>query len=219
MRIGSRRLPVASQPQHPTPRLILFGSHARGNIRPDSDLDLLVIEPEVKSRRAEYVRLRDALGNLGVPIDLVIVPASLLEEWGHFEGTMLNDALREGRVLIAPGEKDQTGPNPSPSSCSSSRTTIRVRAVGSSYATTSQTRSRSTPEVVVSELVSHPGNLAPWHPRRPLPQARDTRFAASPAISRFLTTASWIIGETKNSPRPDSAYASARSMASRIWSR
>jgi hypothetical protein len=27
-------------------------------------------------------------------------------------------------------------------------------------------------EVVVSELVSHPGHLAPWHPRRPLPQGR-----------------------------------------------
>jgi hypothetical protein len=65
-------------------------------------LDLLVIEPEVKSRRAAYVRLREALGNLGVSIDLIIVPASHLEEWGHFEGTMLNDALRDGRVLAAP---------------------------------------------------------------------------------------------------------------------
>jgi uncharacterized protein len=93
---ASRRLADAA----PDAKVILFGSHARGDAQPGSDLDLLVIEPKVKSRRAEFVRLREALGNLGVPVDLVVVPESHVEEWGHFEGTMLNDALREGRVLL-----------------------------------------------------------------------------------------------------------------------
>jgi predicted nucleotidyltransferase len=92
---AGRRLAAAA----PNARVILFGSRARGEGHSDSDLDLLVIEPELKSRRAEFVRLREALGNLGVPIDLVVVPASHVDEWGHFEGTLLNDALREGRVL------------------------------------------------------------------------------------------------------------------------
>jgi predicted nucleotidyltransferase len=92
---AGRRLAAAA----PDAKVILFGSRARGEGRSDSDLDLLVIEPELKSRRAEFVRLRQALGDLGVPVDLIVVPASHVDEWGHFEGTMLNDALREGRVL------------------------------------------------------------------------------------------------------------------------
>jgi uncharacterized protein len=92
---AGRRLAAAA----PDAKVILFGSRARGQAHSDSDLDLLVIEPEVKGRRAEFVRLREALGDLGVPIDLIVVPASHVGGWGHFEDTMLNDALREGRVL------------------------------------------------------------------------------------------------------------------------
>jgi predicted nucleotidyltransferase len=92
---AGRRLANAA----PDAKVILFGSHARGEAQPDSDLDLLVIEPDVKSRRAEFVRLRKELRGLEVAIDLILVTAAQVEEWGHFEGTMLNEALNEGRVL------------------------------------------------------------------------------------------------------------------------
>jgi len=80
-------------------RVILFGSHARGDAGPGSDLDLLVIEPEVPSRRAEFVRLRKKLRGLGIPIDLIVVDSSHVEKWGGLQGTMVHEALREGRVL------------------------------------------------------------------------------------------------------------------------
>jgi hypothetical protein len=74
-------------------------------------------------------------------------------------------------------------------------------------------------EVVVSDLPRIPAISRHGTPGARSLNTGDTRFAASPTMSRFLTTASWIIGETKNSSRPDSVYASALSMASRMWSR
>ena len=94
---AGRRLASAA----PGAKVILFGSRARGEARPDSDLDLLVIEPdEVSKRRAETARLRRELRGLEVALDVIVVSAKDVEEWGHFDGTMLNEALSEGRVLV-----------------------------------------------------------------------------------------------------------------------
>jgi uncharacterized protein len=93
---AGRRLAAAA----PDATVILFGSRARGEGRSDSDLDLLVIEPDLKSRRAEFVRLREALGDLGVPIDLVVLSADYANERGRIRGTMVNEAMKRGRVLV-----------------------------------------------------------------------------------------------------------------------
>lgn len=65
-------------------RVILFGSHARGDAGPDSDLDFLVIEPRIKSRNAEFVRLRNAIGEIGVPVDLIVYRNSEAENGATF---------------------------------------------------------------------------------------------------------------------------------------
>ncbi len=81
-------------------RVILFGSHARDNARPGSDLDFLVIEPDVPDRHAEMVRLRSALHDLRRPIDVLVYSDAQVEEWGDAPGTALHAALTEGRVLV-----------------------------------------------------------------------------------------------------------------------
>ena len=83
----------------PGARVILFGSHARGTAGPDSDLDLLIIEPRVDDRFGEIVRLQRVLAPLRLPADVVVVSEARVEEWGDVPGTMLYDALREGQVL------------------------------------------------------------------------------------------------------------------------
>src|SRR5215204_3951122 len=92
---AGRRLAAAD----PDAKVMLFGSRARGEGRSDSDLDLLVIEPKLKSRRAEFVRLRQALGDLGVPIDLIVLSAEYADQRAAVRGSMVNEALKRGRVL------------------------------------------------------------------------------------------------------------------------
>ena len=80
-------------------KVILFGSYARGEERPDSDLDFLVIEPEVRDHFAESVRLAKLVGELGVPADVVVASEGHVREWGELSGTMIHDALTEGKVV------------------------------------------------------------------------------------------------------------------------
>lgn len=81
-------------------RVILFGSHARGEARAGSDLDFLVIEPDVPNQHAEMVRLRSALHGFRRPIDVLVYSEAQVEEWGEAPGTALHAALTEGRVLV-----------------------------------------------------------------------------------------------------------------------
>lgn len=80
-------------------RVVLFGSHARGQGGRDSDLDFLVIEPEVEDRGAESVRLRHALRGILAPMDVIVVSQSQVDEWGSVRGTVIHAALAGGRVV------------------------------------------------------------------------------------------------------------------------
>ena len=84
-------------------KVILFGSHARGDARPDSDLDFLVVEPRVADHRREMVRLEEVLEPLDIPTDVLVTSRAIFEEWHDTPGTVLYEAAKEGRVFDAVG--------------------------------------------------------------------------------------------------------------------
>jgi uncharacterized protein len=80
-------------------KIILFGSHARGEAGPESDIDLLVVLPEVASKRQTAVAIRRKLTDLPVPKDIVVTTPEEIARRGDLVGTVLRPALREGKVL------------------------------------------------------------------------------------------------------------------------
>lgn len=78
--------------------LLLFGSHARGDAREDSDIDLLVVEPDVPDRAAETVRLSTLLGQRLIPADVVVMSRAHFEQQRDVPNTLAWRAAREGKV-------------------------------------------------------------------------------------------------------------------------
>ena len=87
-------VPVGSQ-------VVLFGSRARvqGLADEGSDYDVLVIEPAVENHVEESVRLRGELDDLRSPIDVIVFAEDVARERAAVRGTVVDRALREGRVL------------------------------------------------------------------------------------------------------------------------
>lgn len=93
--IVERIVAAASSPV----KVMVFGSYARGEANEDSDLDLLVVEKEIADPTQEYVRLRNAVGSLGVGVDLLLISEADFEKKKHWWSTPLYWAEREGKVL------------------------------------------------------------------------------------------------------------------------
>jgi len=80
-------------------KVILFGSRARDDAGAESDVDLLVIEREVKDRYAEMLRLNEALRGLILAVDVLVIGQKDFEEWSQTPGSVYRAASREGRIL------------------------------------------------------------------------------------------------------------------------
>ena len=92
---AGRRLAAAA----PSAQVILFGSHAWGAANPHSDLDFLVIEPEVDNEAEESVRLHRTLRDLRVPADVIVVSRDYADRWREVRGGLVHAALSQGRIL------------------------------------------------------------------------------------------------------------------------
>lgn len=83
--------------------IILFGSRARADARPDSDVDLLVVETEPfspqRSRRKEAARLYMALRGLTISKDILLYSRDEFERWKNSLNHVVGRAHREGRLL------------------------------------------------------------------------------------------------------------------------
>ncbi len=93
----TRRIREVSDPE----QIILFGSHARGDFGPDSDVDILVVKAGVDSPRQESIRLRRVLRGLPMPIDVLVATPQHIQQYGNIVGMIYGPAVREGRILYA----------------------------------------------------------------------------------------------------------------------
>jgi predicted nucleotidyltransferase len=86
------------QTVHPL-RIILFGSSAAGELRPGSDIDLLVVMPDGTHRRRTGQTLYRRLTGIGVPFDVLVATPSDLEEHKDNVGLIYRNVLKEGRQV------------------------------------------------------------------------------------------------------------------------
>lgn len=80
-------------------KIILFGSTARDEARPDSDLDFLVVMEGFGSRLREMRRASAVLAPLKIATDVLVYSEAEVEQWGHVTNHVINEALLEGRVV------------------------------------------------------------------------------------------------------------------------
>jgi predicted nucleotidyltransferase len=92
-----RRIVRIARPE----KIILFGSAARGDMGPHSDIDLLVVK-RGKYRHIDLVG--DIYANLrgvGAAVDIIVATPEELQRYGESFALVYYPALHEGRVLYA----------------------------------------------------------------------------------------------------------------------
>ncbi|MBH0192880.1 MAG: nucleotidyltransferase domain-containing protein [Nitrospira sp.] len=80
-------------------KIVLFGSHAKGAARPDSDLDLLIIEESNLPRYRRSGRYRRVLSGVFPAKDIVVWTPQEAEEWKAVPNAFISTVLAEGKLL------------------------------------------------------------------------------------------------------------------------
>jgi predicted nucleotidyltransferase len=83
---------------HPL-RVVLFGSAARGEMGPRSDVDLLIVVPDGTRRRDASRKAFRSLSGLGIAKDVIVVTESDVKQFGKNPSLVIKPALEEGREV------------------------------------------------------------------------------------------------------------------------
>lgn len=83
---------------HPE-RIVLFGSRARGEARPGSDYDLLVIQESDQPRYRRSGPVYTAVADLPAEVEVLVYTPAEVREWDSVPQAFVTTALREGKVV------------------------------------------------------------------------------------------------------------------------
>ncbi len=90
-----RRIVESVQPQ----KIVLFGSAARRQTGPDSDIDVLVVVPDGTHCLKTTQYLYQQLFGFGYPVDILVTTPTVLEQHRHNPGLIYRNVLTEGREI------------------------------------------------------------------------------------------------------------------------
>ncbi len=90
-----RRIVDTVQPE----KVILFGSRARGDARPNSDYDVLVIKHSDEPRYCRSAPLYVALADLPVEVEVMVYTPEEVHEWSEVPQAFVTTAVREGTTI------------------------------------------------------------------------------------------------------------------------
>jgi predicted nucleotidyltransferase len=90
-----RRVRSVCQPD----KIILFGSAATGEMTPDSDIDILIVERNPEDPLRESTRVDEALGGLDYPFDVIVIERDWFEASKNVIGGIAYPANKYGRVI------------------------------------------------------------------------------------------------------------------------
>ena len=90
-----RRIVAVADPE----QIILFGSAARGEKRPESDLDLLVVKGGAYDYHRVVSDIYAALADIDIPVEVVLVTPEQVERYRNSFCVVIHPALKDGKII------------------------------------------------------------------------------------------------------------------------
>jgi len=83
-------------------RVYLFGSAARGDAKPGSDYDFMVLVAEdTPKEERQTPKINEVLADIDAPVDVLVWPRDYFDERLHLPASFPATIVREGKLLYA----------------------------------------------------------------------------------------------------------------------